>query len=86
MITLEIPPETERLLRLVAQQRGVAWEEIVVERLTLSPQELENLEDELDNTEAERRMANSDPSQHKALDDLRRVWNLRGRALIKLRS
>ncbi len=71
MITLELPSETERILRLVARQRGVALEEVVAERLNLSPQELEELEDELDNAEAERRMAISDPSERKTLDDLR---------------
>jgi hypothetical protein len=76
MITLEIPSETERVLRLVAQQRGVALEEIVAERLNLSPQELEELEDEMDNAEAERRMANSDPAERKTLDDLRKAWKL----------
>jgi len=34
------------------------------------------LEDEVDVAEAERRMANSDPSQWKTLDDLRKAWNL----------
>ena len=71
MITLELPSETERLLRLVAQQRGVALEDVVAERLNLSPQELEDLEDELDLAEMARARLENDPSERKTLDDLR---------------
>ncbi len=71
MITLEIPSETERLLRLMAQQRGVALEEVVAERLNLSPQELEDLEDELDLAAMERARLENDPNERKTLDDLR---------------
>lgn len=75
-LTIELPPEVEKLLRLVARQRGVALEDVVAQRLHFSSEELEVLEDELDNTEAERRMASSDPSQRKTLDDLRKAWKL----------
>ncbi len=75
-LTIEIQPEVERLLRAVAQERGVPLEEVVASCLDFSPEALEELEDELDNAEAERRMASSDPSKRKTLDDLRRAWNL----------
>lgn len=75
-LTIELKPEVERLLCAVAKERGVSLEEVVANQLDLSPEALEELEDELDVAEAERRMANSDPSQRKTLDDLRKAWNL----------
>ncbi len=75
-LTIEIQPEVERLLRAVARERRVPLEAVVASCLDFSPEALEELEDELDNAEAERRMASSDPSKRKTLDDLRRAWNL----------
>lgn len=75
-LTIKLKPEVERLLCAVAKERGVSLEEVVANQLDLSPEALEELEDELDVAEAERRMANSDPSQRKTLDDLRKAWNL----------
>ncbi len=75
-LTIEIKPEVENLLRQVARERGVALEDVVAQRLNFSEADLEELEDELDNAEAERRMANSDPSKRKTLDDLRAAWKL----------
>ena len=77
-ITIELKPEVERLLCAVARERGVSLEEVVAERLNFNftEEELEEFEDELDNARAERRMKNSDPSQRKTLDDLRKAWNL----------
>ena len=75
-LTLELPSEVEKLLCAVAKERGVSLEEIVALYPDASEETLEELEDEVDVAEAERRMANSDPSQWKTLDDLRKAWNL----------
>lgn len=72
-VSIELSPYVENLLCAVAKERGVSLEEVVASRLDFSQEWLEDLEDELDNAEAERRMANSDPSQRKTLNDLRKT-------------
>ncbi len=70
-VSIELEPYVEKLLRVVARDRGVSLEQLLADRINLrfSEEEIEELEDERDNAEAERRMANSDPSQRKTLDD-----------------
>jgi len=70
-VSIELEPYVEKLLRTVAKERGVSLEELLAHRINLhfSEEEIEELEDERDNAEAERRMANSDPSERKTLDD-----------------
>ncbi len=72
----ELAPLTENLLRAVAKERGVSFEEVVALYPDPSEETIEELEDEVDIARAERILANSDPSQRKTLDDLRKAWNL----------
>ncbi len=74
-VSIELEPTVEKLLRVVARDRGVSLEQLLADRINLrfSEEEIEELEDERDNAEAERRMANSDPSQRKTLDDWRKA-------------
>lgn len=74
-LTIELKPEIEQLLCAVAKERGVSLEEVVAGRLNFNftEDELEELEDELDVAEAERRLANSDPADYKTLDDWRKA-------------
>jgi hypothetical protein len=74
-VSIELEPTVEKLLRTVAKERGVSLEELLADRINLrfSEEEIEELEDERDNAEAERRMANSDPSERKTLDDWRKA-------------
>ncbi len=58
----------------VAKERGISFEEVVALYPEPSEELLEELEDEVDGAEAARRMANSDPSEYKTLDDLRQAW------------
>lgn len=77
-LTIELKPEIENLLRHVAKERGVSLEEVIADRLNLnfSEEEIEELEDEVDIARAECILAESDPSERKTLDDLRKAWNL----------
>lgn len=74
-VSIELEPNIEKLLRVVARDRGVSLEQLLADRINLrfSEEEIEELEDERDNAEAERRMANSDPSERKTLDDWRKA-------------
>ena len=72
----ELAPLTENLLRHVAKERGVSFEEVVALYPDPSEETIEELEDEVDIARAERILANSAPSQRKTLDDLRKAWNL----------
>ena len=60
----------------VAKERGISFEEVVALYPDPSEELLEDLEDEVDAADAERILANSDPTQRKTLDDLRKAWNL----------
>ena len=55
----------------VAKERGLSFEEVVALYPDPSEETIEDLEDEVDTAEAKRRLANSDPSEYKTLDDLR---------------
>ena len=57
----------------VAKERGLSFEEVVALYPDPTEELLEELEDEVDLAEAERIMANSDPSQRKTLDDWRKA-------------
>lgn len=69
----ELAPLTENLLRAVAKERGISFEEVVALYPNPTEEQLEELEDEVDAAAAERILANSDPSQRKTLDDLRQA-------------
>lgn len=74
-MTIEFTPEQEARFEQKAQERGLSKEEWVrraLHWLALTPEEREELEDEEDAAEAERRLAESDPTQWRTLDDLRR--------------
>lgn len=60
----------------VAKERGISFEEVAALYPDPSEELLEELEDEVDAADAQRILANSDPSQRKTLDDLRKAWNL----------
>ncbi len=73
-MTLEIAPELEARLEEKASARGLTKEEFAVHalrRLTLTEEELEELEDEEDAAEADHILATTDPSQWRTLDELR---------------
>ena len=77
-LTIEIEPQTEARLRAQAAERGVSVEAEAARRLavsTLTNEEREELEDELDVAAANRaaRTPRANPSARKTLDDLRRV-------------
>ncbi len=57
----------------VAKERGIPFEEVVALYPEPTEELLEELEDEVDAAEAERILANSDPSQRKTLDDWRKA-------------
>ena len=74
-MTLDFTPELEARLEQKAQERGISKEEWVVRAvkwLALTPEEREELEDEEDAAEADRRLANPEPGPRYTLDDLRR--------------
>lgn len=63
----------KNVFEAVAKERDISFEEIVALYPDPSEDLLEELEDEVDGAEAERRMANSDPSGWKTLDDWRKA-------------
>ncbi len=69
----ELAPLTENLLRAVAKERGVSFEEVVALYPDPSEETIEELEDEVDIARAERILATTDPSELKTLDDLRKA-------------
>ena len=77
-LTIEIEPQLEVRLRGQAAERGVSVEAEIARRLTfstLSDEEREELEDELDVAAANRAREEdrANPNARKTLDDLRRV-------------
>jgi hypothetical protein len=71
--TTELAPLTENLLRAVAKERGVSFEEVVALYPDPSEETIEELEDEVDVARAERILATLDRSECKTLDDLRQA-------------
>ena len=77
-LTIEIEPQIEARLREQAARRGVSVEAEAARLLslsTLTDEEREDLEDELDIAAAERARSEDavNPGSRKTLDDLRRV-------------
>ena len=77
-LTIEIEPQIEARLRAQAAKRGVSIETEIARRLTLSTltnEEREELEDELDVAAANRAREedSANPGARKTLDDLRRA-------------
>lgn len=75
-LTIEIEPQIESRLRAQAAERGVSVEAEAARRLslsTLTDEERENLEDELDTAAANRAREEdrANPNARKTLDDLR---------------
>lgn len=73
---IELSRYAKNVFTDVAKERGISFEEVVALYPDPSEETLEELEDEVDAADAERILANSDPSQRKTLDDLRKAWNL----------
>lgn len=66
----------KNVFEAVAKERGISFEEVAALYPDPTDELLEELEDEVDAADAERILANSDPTQRKTLDDLRKAWNL----------
>ena len=73
---LELKPEIEARLRVLAAAKGETLESLALARLesSFSEEDLEMLEDAEDLAEAKRRLAENDPAERKSLDDLRKAW------------
>ncbi len=72
-VSIELEPYLEKLLRTVAKERGVSFEEVVALYPDPSEETIEELEDEVDIARAKGILVDSDPSQRKTLDDLRKM-------------
>lgn len=69
-----LPRYAKNVFEAVAKERGISFEEVVALYPDPSEELLEELEDEVDAADAERILANTDPSEYKTLDDLRKAW------------